>query len=250
MFETSVVVVREAPRRKLGLFTASVAGHTLFVAALIAVSLARIGFPEGSPRQMVDLVMMPAVTLPPPIGSPKPAAAAPRPVAPRPRAAVTAPVLIPPDVPAVLPASADAAPIATSTDALTGSGPGTTVAGSGQAGSPDGLPGGVGDAALSEQASTQLYRVGNGVSQPIVIHREQPLYPPLALRAHLQGSVTVQCIVGRSGEVRDVQVIRSSFGPFGEAAVDAVRRWRFAPGMMGGRPVDTIFELTIHFTTR
>ena len=88
------------------------------------------------------------------------------------------------------------------------------------------------------------------MSQPIVIHREQPVYPPLALRAHMQGSVVVQCIVGRSGEIRDVQVVRSTFAAFEQSAVDAVRKWRFTPGMLSGKPVDTIFELTVNFATR
>ena len=251
MFETSIVLMREAPRRKLGLFTASIAGHTVIVAAIVGVGLTRIGFPERSPRQMVDFAFVPAVKLPPPIGVPKPVAAAPLPAAQKPQAAVTAPQVVPPDVPIVSRATTtDLAPIATSSSALSGTGgPGTTSAGGGKAGSPDGVPGGVGDPASVQAASPQIYRVGAGVSQPIVIHREQPVYPPLAVRAHIEGSVTVQCIVNRSGEIRDVQVVRSSFGAFEQSAVDAVRRWRFTPGMLAGKPVDTIFELTVNFTT-
>jgi protein TonB len=250
VFETSIVVTREAPRRKVGLFTVSIAGHTVIVAAMIAVSLARIGFPERSPRQMVDFIPAPVVKMPPPIGVPRPAAAAPRPAAQKPQAAVTAPQVVPPDIP-VVPRStaADMVPIATSSDAISGAA-GTTAAGGGQAGSPDGVPGGVGDLGTVQAPSPQIYRVGSGVSQPIVIHREQPLYPQLALRAHMQGSVTVQCIVNRSGEIRDVRVVHSTFGAFEQSAVEAVRRWRFTPGMLAGKPVDTIFELTVNFTTR
>jgi protein TonB len=250
VFETSVVLTREAPRRKLGLFTVSIAGHTVIVAAMIAVSLARIGFPERSPRQMVDFILAPVVKMPPPIGVPRPAAAAPRPAAQKP-AAVTAPQVVPPDIP-VVPRStaADMVPIATSSDAISGQGSSdTTGVGSGPAGSRDGVPGGVGDTPSVPEPATQIYRIGSGVSQPIVIHRVQPVYPPLALRAHIEGSVTVQCIVNRSGEIRDVVVIRSSFGAFEQSAVDAVRRWRFTPGMLAGKPVDTIFELTVNFST-
>lgn len=251
MFETSIVVTREAPRRKVGLFTVSIAGHTVVVAAMIGVSLARIGFPERSPRQMVDVILAPVVKVPPPIGVPRPAAAAPRPAAQKSQAVVTAPQVVPPDIPVVpRSTSADMVPIATSSDAISGQVPsGTTGIGGGQAGSRDGVPGGVGDTASVPEPATEIYRVGSGVSQPIVIHRVQPVYPPLALRAHMQGSVTVQCIVNRSGEIRDVAVIRSSFGAFEQSAVDAVRRWRFTPGMLAGKPVDTIFELTVNFST-
>jgi protein TonB len=248
MFETSVLT-KEAPRRKLGLLTASVAGHTVIVVAIIAVGLMRIQFPERSPRQMIDFVFSPTVTLPPPLGVPRPVASAPRPAVQRSPAAVTAPEVVPADIPVVPQTAADLAPTAVNAGAGSGTGD-PLAAGSGDVGSPDGVPGGVGETASVSEPSTQIYRVGSGVSQPIVIHREQPLYPAIALRGHMQGSVTVQCIVNRSGEIRDVEVVHSTFGAFDEAAINAVRRWRFTPGMLGGKPVDTIFELTVNFSTR
>ena len=56
-----------------------------------------------------------------------------------------------------------------------------------------------------------------------------------------------QSFIDRNGNVRDVKVLKPL--PFGldQAAVDAVRRWKFKPGTLNGTPVDVIFNLTVNF---
>ena len=119
----------------------------------------------------------------------------------------------------------------------TGSGPGT---GSGLG---PGYGGGTGGGA---------YRPGNGVTLPRVLHEERPQYTSDAMRAKVQGTVLLECIVRPDGSVTDVQVIRSLDPTFGldQQAVAAAKKWRFAPGTRLGEPVPVQITIELTFTLR
>lgn len=91
-------------------------------------------------------------------------------------------------------------------------------------------------------------RAGFGATTPVVIHRVDPVYPELARRAKVQGTVILEAIIRRDGTVGDIKILRS-LGKLGcdEAAVTALKKWRFTPGEMNGHPVDVIMTLTIKF---
>ncbi|HUO84986.1 MAG TPA: energy transducer TonB, partial [Thermoanaerobaculia bacterium] len=59
--------------------------------------------------------------------------------------------------------------------------------------------------------------------------------------------VILQCIIDRSGTIRDVQVLLSPHPLLSVSAEEAVRQWKFRPGTLGGQPVDVIFNLTVRF---
>jgi protein TonB len=87
-------------------------------------------------------------------------------------------------------------------------------------------------------------RVGGQIKTPELQHRVQPLYPPLAVSAHIEGTVILEASVDRSGAVTDVKVLRSS----GTSLLDreaqaAVRQWRYHPLRLNG--VDEPFVLTV-----
>lgn len=83
-----------------------------------------------------------------------------------------------------------------------------------------------------------------------VLRRVEPQFPRVAIVAHMSGIVVLRCIIGSEGEIRDAEVVSSSFGAFDAPALEALRQWKFAPGSLHGKPVDTWFELTIRFTPR
>jgi len=89
--------------------------------------------------------------------------------------------------------------------------------------------------------------VGGDVKAPVVLRRVQPFYPKLALTARMNGSVIVECIIDKTGRVRDERVLRSTSTLFDQSALDAVQQWQFAPGSLHGKAVDTIFDLTVTF---
>ncbi len=89
-----------------------------------------------------------------------------------------------------------------------------------------------------------------GVSNPVLIDKIQPIYPELARKAGIQGKVFLQAIVGRDGAVKDVTVLSTTAPNLGfeQAAMDAVRKWKYKPGEQNGRPVDVYFNVAVDFT--
>jgi protein TonB len=96
------------------------------------------------------------------------------------------------------------------------------------------------------------YQPGNGVTLPRVQHEERPSYTSDAMRAKVQGTVLLQCVVKPDGTVGDVQVVKSLDPTFGldQQAVNAARRWRFLPGTRLGEPVSVQITIELTFTLR
>ena len=97
-----------------------------------------------------------------------------------------------------------------------------------------------------------VYRPGNGVTLPRVLHEEKPQYTSDAMRAKVQGTVLLECVVRPDGSVGDVQVVRSLDPTFGldQQAVAAARKWRFAPGTRLGEAVPVLITIELQFTLR
>lgn len=74
----------------------------------------------------------------------------------------------------------------------------------------------------------------------------KPVYPEIPRRAMIGGSVSLQIVVKRDGSVKDIVILHSSRTNLGfeEAAVEAVRQWRYKPATLRGKPVDVY--LTVH----
>ena len=93
-------------------------------------------------------------------------------------------------------------------------------------------------------AQTGPIRVAAGQG-PGLIKRVEPVYPPIARTARLEGTVVVDAIIQEDGTVSDVTVLSSSNPVFNQACIDAVRRWRFTPV-----PHDVVLSVTVRFTLR
>ena len=80
----------------------------------------------------------------------------------------------------------------------------------------------------------------------------KPIYTAEAMRAKVQGVVTLRCVVLPDGSVGRVEVVRSLDSMFGldQEAIKAARQWRFAPGMRLGEPVAVRVTLELSFTLR
>jgi len=100
--------------------------------------------------------------------------------------------------------------------------------------------GGVGD-------GTSAYRVGGGVSAPHAIYDPEPEYSDEARQAKYQGTVMLWVVVGANGRPRDIRVQRSLGMGLDEKAVEAVRGWKFAPGMKDNQPVDVQVNIEVVF---
>src|SRR5262249_41122369 len=83
---------------------------------------------------------------------------------------------------------------------------------------------------------------------PVVTERTLPVYPQIARARGIEGQVVLSAVVGRDGAIEnDVTVVRSMPG-LDEAAVTALRHWRFTPGRdADGRAVRVLLEVPIRF---
>jgi len=79
-----------------------------------------------------------------------------------------------------------------------------------------------------------------------LIYRPQPVYPPLARSARVQGSVFLRAIISREGTIENLQVL-SGHPMLVHAALDAVRQWRYRPYMLNGEPVEVETQVTVNF---
>ena len=87
---------------------------------------------------------------------------------------------------------------------------------------------------------------------PTVLREVKPAYTADAMRAKVQGSVWLECIVMPDGSVGEVKVTRSLDPIFGldQEAIKAAKMWRFRPGMRQGEPVPVIITIELTFTLR
>jgi TonB family protein len=96
------------------------------------------------------------------------------------------------------------------------------------------------------------YRPGNGVTLPVVTREVKPQYTAEAMRAKVQGTVLLECVVLPDGSVGPVEVVKSLDSSFGldQEAVKAAKQWRFRPGMRFGEPVAVLVTIELTFTLR
>ncbi len=119
---------------------------------------------------------------------------------------------------------------------------------------PPSLPApGSGSAALgtvlgSPVSTPQLsnFSVSQGVAGGRLIHRVTPTYPPQALLLRLQGKVVLEASIFEDGTVHELKVLQGS-AVLARSTVEAVRRWRYQPYELNGKPVKTKTTITVDF---
>jgi TonB family protein len=79
-----------------------------------------------------------------------------------------------------------------------------------------------------------------------LVERVPPVYPEAARKRHMEGTVRLRIAVAPDGSVADVRVL-SGHSVLTQAAIDAVRRWRYAPTLVDGRPVTVISRVAVEF---
>jgi protein TonB len=87
---------------------------------------------------------------------------------------------------------------------------------------------------------------------PRVIREVKPQYTAEAMRAKVQGTVLLECVVLADGSVGNVEVVKSLDGTFGldQEAIKAAKQWRFQPGRRLNEPVAVLVTIELTFTLR
>jgi protein TonB len=90
-------------------------------------------------------------------------------------------------------------------------------------------------------------KVSQGVIAGNIISRPDPVYPPIAKAAHVQGVVILHAIISKQGTIEGLTVIS---GPpmLQSSALDAVRRWRYKPYILNGDPTEVETTINVNFT--
>jgi periplasmic protein TonB len=88
------------------------------------------------------------------------------------------------------------------------------------------------------------------LTPPVRVHAVEPVYPPLARAAQLEGDVVLQVLVGRDGKVDDVAVVVSIHPVLDEAAINAVRRYEYLPARRNGVPEARTIRIAVSFRMR
>ena len=101
--------------------------------------------------------------------------------------------------------------------------------------------------AVPKVATPQRVRVSQGVSQGLLIHRVQPMYPPLARQARIQGTVVLQAEISKDGTIENLRLI-SGHPMLAPSAIEAVKQWRYKPYFLNGEPVAVETQITVNFT--
>lgn len=89
-------------------------------------------------------------------------------------------------------------------------------------------------------------RVSSGVARGLLIKQVAPNYPPIAKQARVQGAVLLSVIIGKEGNVKNINVV-SGPAMLRQAALDAVQQWVYKPMLLNGQPIEVLTEVEINF---
>ena len=98
-----------------------------------------------------------------------------------------------------------------------------------------------------ENKGPQRIRVGGNVQQANLIRKVTPVYPPLAKQARISGTVELNAVIGKDGTVQDLKVAKGH-PLLVQAAIDAVKQWRYKPTLLNGEPVEVQTTIDVNFT--
>lgn len=125
----------------------------------------------------------------------------------------------------------------------------------GGGGDPDGVEGGVPDGVVGTIVGglpqkvappAKVVRVGGQLVAPERVRYVQPVYPQLAVASHISAIIILEAQVDIRGIVKTVSVLRGH-PLFDDAAVEAVKQWRYKPLLLNGEPTEFILTVTVAF---
>jgi protein TonB len=95
--------------------------------------------------------------------------------------------------------------------------------------------------------SHQTIKLSGGVTDGLLVHKVTPVYPMIARQTHTQGAVVIQAVIGRDGRIENLQLI-SGNPLLVNAAMEAVKQWRYRPYLLSNEPVEVETQITVNFT--
>jgi protein TonB len=103
------------------------------------------------------------------------------------------------------------------------------------------------NAPKSDTGPPQRVRVSQGVSTSLLIKKVAPQYPDDAKQARIQGSVVLQALIDKNGDVADLALV-SGHPMLAPAAIKAVKQWKYKPYLLNGQPVNVETQIVVRFS--
>lgn len=124
------------------------------------------------------------------------------------------------------------------------------IGGNGTPGNTPGVPFGLGNNSnwippAPKPVARAPLRLSN-IMQGYLVHRVEPTYPALARTAHIQGPVELRAIISKEGTIENLRVV-SGHPMLAQAALEAVRQWRYRPYILNGEPMEVETQVTVNF---
>ena len=89
-------------------------------------------------------------------------------------------------------------------------------------------------------------RIGGTIREPVKVKHVPPVYPQIAINARISGRVVIDAVIGTDGVVREARIL-SGVPLLNQAALDAVKQWRYTPTTLNNVPVPVIMTVTVQF---
>jgi periplasmic protein TonB len=100
----------------------------------------------------------------------------------------------------------------------------------------------------SRPEETQIFKVGNDVTAPVVLEQPLPAYTEEARKARAEGIVVLQGIIRKNGSIDNLKVLKKLGYGLDESAMNTVAsKWHFKPGTHNGVPVDVQADIEVSF---
>jgi len=213
----------------------SIGAHALMLGGLVVVPLMATGA-LPSPQSVMMYVAPPIVPPPPDLrrATPPPPVSTPQP------AVIPNPAVVPTVEPSRINPEPQGQPVPLLSEVFKG--PATPFAG---------VPGSTRVTPIlpPPPAVTKPLPIGGNIKEPSKIHHVRPIYPAIAQSAKISGIVIIEATIGRDGTVIETKVLRS-VPLLDQAALDAVKQWRFTPTLLNGVPVPVVMTVTVNFELR
>lgn len=100
---------------------------------------------------------------------------------------------------------------------------------------------------LPEARTLKAIHQSSEVVLPHLISRTEPIYTPEARKARVSGIVIVEVIIDTTGRIVAARILKALPMGLSEAAVEAVKKWRFKPATRHGEAVAVFYNLTVNF---
>lgn len=213
------------------------AAFTINGSILLVLILIPLIYPEALPRQMMNMLLE---APPPPAVEPPPQPKRPvtqRRIAPE---VQDGHIFAPPKIPIHIAQVTRLEPV-----------PGGEIAGLNQGLSQTGVPGSF----LTQSTPAPMVRLeakgpvhlSSGVVAGLLLHMTAPVYPSIAVAMRLEGTVVVQASISKTGTIENLRAV-SGPAMLQQAALDAVRNWRYRPYLLNGEPVEVETTVNVIFS--